>query len=326
MKVIIPLAGKGTRLRPHTHSKPKPLLRVAGKPVLGHILEKLKSLPIDEIIFITGEMEGQVKDYVASNFSYQTRFIPQDQLKGDGHAVSLAEPYVTGEVMIIFVDTIFDTDLSVVKTTSADGIIWAKETATPERFGVVVVENERITKFVEKPKEFVSNLAAIGLYYFKDAKILFEHLHGILQEGRVSEGGEHRVADAISRMLEHGSNLVAKEVDVWADCGKPNTLLKTNRYLLENGHHREIPVTNSVIIPPVHIKDGAKIVNSIIGPNVSIGENCHIKNSIISDAIVDDNANLTYAALTKSLIGDSAIVRDIFRKLNVGDNSEIDFG
>jgi len=326
MKVVIPLAGKGTRLRPHTHSKPKPLMRLAGKTVLGPILDKLKTLPVEEVIFITGDMEDQIKEYVVRNFDFKTRYIKQDELKGDGHAVSLAEKYVDGDMLVIFVDTIFEADLNKIKDIDADGVIWVKATENPERFGVVLVENNKITRFVEKPKEYVSNLAAVGMYYFKDASLLFDHLKGTLNEGRTSHGGEHRIADALSRMLEHGVNLTPLEVDVWADCGKPETLLSTNRYLLENGHHRQIPVDNTVIIPPVHIEDGAHIKNSIIGPYVSIGKNCHIENSIIKDSIVDENATIKSAALVKSLVGDSASIHDIFRRLNIGDSSEIDFG
>ncbi|MCP3682742.1 MAG: NTP transferase domain-containing protein [bacterium] len=327
MKVIIPLAGKGTRLRPHTHSKPKPLIKVAGKAVLGHILDSLKELKPEEIVFITGDMDNKIKDYVEKNYDFKTDYIKQDDLIGDGFAVNLAKENVTsGDVLIVFVDTIFKTDLSKIKDLKGDGICWVKETDTPERFGVVVLENDYITKIVEKPKEPVSNLAVIGLYYFKDSKVLFESLNEIIEQKRTSAGGEYRIADALALMIEKGNKFEALSADVWADCGKPETLLSTNRYLLEHGHSNDPHNGQSVFVKPVFIDKTAKIENSIIGPFVSIGAGCKITNSIILESIIDDNSIVENAALQNSLVGEGAVIKDTFRKLNVGDNSELNFG
>lgn len=324
MKVIIPLAGKGTRLRPHTFSKPKPLLRVAGKAVLGHIIDKLKPLDVEEIIFITGDMQEKIEEYVSSNYKYKARYIKQDKLLGDGYAINLAKEYVKDDVLIIFVDTIFETDLSKIESVKSDGAVWVKEVDDPRRFGVVVLKNDYIKKIVEKPDEPISNLALIGLYYVKNSSLMFHCLDEIIKCNLKSKG-EFRLADALGLMIKNGAKLNALEVDKWLDCGKPETLLSTNRNLLKNGFNKEIKTTNSVVIGPVYIEDKVKIENSIIGPYASIASGCVIKNSIVKDSIVGENAVIENAALNKSLVGDSALIKDTFRKVNVGDNSEIDF-
>ena len=324
MKVIIPLAGKGTRLRPHTFSKPKPLLRVAGKAVLGHIIDKLKPLDVEEIIFITGDMQEKIKEYVNSNYKYKARYIKQDELLGDGYAINLAKEYVKEDVLIVFVDTIFETDLSKIKNVKSDGVVWVQEVDDPRRFGVVVLKNDHIEKIIEKSDEPISNLAIIGLYYIKNSSLMFHCLDELIKCNLRSKG-EFRLADALGLMIKNGTRLNALEVDQWLDCGKPETLLSTNRYLLKNGFNKEIKTTNSVIIGPVYIEDKVKIENSIIGPNASIASGCVIKNSIVKDSIVGENAVIENAALNKSLVGDSALIKDTFRKINVGDNSEIDF-
>ncbi len=327
MKVIIPLAGKGTRLRPHTHSKPKPLIKVAGKAVLGHILDRLKGLDITEITFITGEMGEQIRQYVEKHYSFKARYIHQHELLGDGYAISLAAGIEDEDVLIVFVDTIFETDLSIIRKCKGEGIVWVKQTENPERFGIVTLHNGFIAQIEEKPKNPASNLAVIGLYYFRDSKLVFKYLSEIINR-KTTTNHEYRLADAMALMIKDGIKLEAPEVDVWADCGKPETLLETNRYLLSNGHGngKEAKTVNSVILEPVYIDPTARIEHSIIGPNVSIAGNCQIRHSMIQDSIIDQNSHVEHCALRSSLIGDSAIIKDNFRKLNVGDNSEIDFG
>ncbi|MDD5086958.1 MAG: sugar phosphate nucleotidyltransferase [Candidatus Nanoarchaeia archaeon] len=324
MKVIIPLAGKGTRLRPHTFSRPKPLLRVAGKAVLGHILDKLKQLDIEEIIFITGDMQEQIEEYVNKNYDYKTRYIKQTELLGDGYAINLASKYIKDDVLIIFVDTLFQTDLSKIKQIKSDGAVWVQEVDDPRRFGVVVLENSHIKEIIEKPDEPISNLAIIGLYYIKNSELMFHCLDEIIKTN-IRSKGEFRLADALGLMIKNDARLEALEVDKWLDCGKPETLLSTNKYLLGDGFSKEAKTKDSVIIMPVYIEDNVTIENSIVGPYASVASGCVIKNSIVKDSIVGEKAVIQNAALNKSLIGDNAIIKDTFRKLNVGDNSEIDF-
>ena len=323
MKVIIPLAGFGTRLRPHTYTKPKPLVSVAGKPVLGHILDKLTGLDIEEIIFIVGYLGDQIRDYVEANYHFPTRYIEQKELKGQAHAIYLAKDYVSGPVLIIFVDTIFDCDLSNLPQEPSDGILYVKEVDDPRRFGVVITEHGFITRLVEKPSTPVSNLAVIGLYYVKDSQMLQDCIAELIEKD-IKTQGEYFLADAFQLMIDRGARLVARTVEVWEDCGKPETVLHTNRYLLEHGGAREIPTENSVLIAPVHIAKTAVIKDSVVGPYVSVAEGATIVRSIVQDSIINESARIEDANLSQSLIGKDAHVRGSAQKLNVGDSSQVD--
>jgi glucose-1-phosphate thymidylyltransferase len=323
MKVIIPLAGFGTRLRPHTYTKPKPLVSVAGKPVLGHILDKLTDLDIEEIIFIVGYLGDQIRDYVTANYHFHARYIEQKELKGQAHAIYLAKEHIAGPVLIIFVDTIFETDLSAVAQESADGIIYVKEVDDPRRFGVVMLENGFITKLVEKPALPVSNLAVIGLYYVKNSQMMIECIDELIRKD-IKTQGEYFLADAFQLMIDRGAKFIARTVEVWEDCGKPETVLHTNRYLLEHGGAQEIETENSVLIPPVYIEKTAVIKDSVIGPYVSVAGGAVIIRSIIRDSIINEFAHIEDANLSQSLIGKDAHVRGSAQKLNVGDSSQVD--
>ncbi|GAB4565686.1 MAG: sugar phosphate nucleotidyltransferase [Anaerolineae bacterium] len=326
MKVIIPLAGFGTRLRPHTYSKPKPLVNVAGKPVLGHILDKLVDLPLEEVIFIVGYLGEQIKEYVEANYHFPARFIEQKELLGQAHAIWLARDHVPGEVLIIFVDTIFETDLDRVLNADADGVLLVKEVEDPRRFGVVVLEDGYVRRLVEKPDSDEYRLAVIGVYFIKDGPRLMQAIDQLMAR-RIQTKGEYYLADALQIMIDEGARLVAQEVDVWEDCGKPETVLHTNRYLLskQQGDGREAHLVNSAIIPPVYIAASAHIENSIIGPYATIAEHARICNAHIRDSIIDEGAVICDTMLDQSLIGKNAVVRGRFRRLNVGDSSQVDF-
>jgi glucose-1-phosphate thymidylyltransferase len=325
MKVIIPTAGLGTRLRPHTYSKPKPLVSVAGKPVLGHILDTLSQLQIDEIIFITGYLGSQIEQYVRTNYNIPVRFIEQTELKGQAHAVYLANEVVSGPTIILYVDTIFEANLKKLTTLNTDGAIYVKEVEDPRRFGVTFIENNRITKLVEKPDSDISRLAMIGLYYVKDAQRLMRAIE-LMMERKLQTKGEYYLTDALQLMIDDGAHFVAEPVSVWEDCGTPETVLQTNRYLLEHGRAHIGPTEGTIVIPPVYIDDTAKVSNSIIGPHVSIGAGAIVQDSIVRDSIINRDASIHSATLQNSLIGDSALVQGAFRELDVGDSSEIRFG
>ncbi|OVE74465.1 hypothetical protein BVX95_02355 [archaeon D22] len=324
MKVIIPLAGKGTRLRPHTHSKPKPLVHVAGKPVLGHILDKISDLDIEEIIFITGDMEEQIKDFVESNYDYDCKYLKQTELLGDGHAINMASGDANEDILIIFVDTLFIRDIKadIEKIGDAEGIVWSSKTEDPRRFGILEVENGIIKGIEEKPENPKSDLAIIGLYYFKDAKKVFTYLNKVM-ELNLSSKGEYRLADAMSLMVSDGINLTTNAVEKWLDCGVPKTILETNEYLLKNGKNKTTKTTNSIIIEPVYIEDGATISDSVVGPNVSIAKDVEINGCVIKNSIVGVEAYLENINLQDSLIGDKAVLVETPKRLNVGDNTEI---
>src|SRR5450432_346428 len=265
MKVIIPLAGFGTRLRPFTYTKPKPLINVAGKPVLGHLLDKLAELDIDEYIFIVGYLGEQVEDYVKTNYKLNARFVEQKDMLGQAHAIWLAREYLDdGPTFILFVDTLFEADLSELGKTEADALIFVKEVPDPRSFGVVTLDQEGyITSFVEKPQSMENRLAVVGLYYFKRGNMLIEAVQNLMDR-KIMTKGEYFLADAMHLMVQDGLKFRIVPVSVWLDCGKPDTVLETNRYLLEHGHDNgsRYVTSDSIIVPPVHIDPSAKITRS----------------------------------------------------------------
>jgi len=344
MKVIIPLAGFGKRLRPHTYTKPKPLVNVAGKAVLGHILDKLQGLDVEEIVFIVGWLGEQIEEYVSANYAFKAHCVEQKELLGQAHAIRLARELVDGEVLIIFVDTIFEADLARLDTVPSDGVIYVKEVENPRRFGVVTLDDQGlITRFVEKPETPVSNLAVIGVYFCRDAPLLFECIDELIEKD-IQTKGEYFLADALQLMVDRGSRFNAWTVEVWEDCGTRDSVLETNRYLLEqvphaNGEHAE----NSIVVPPVYIDPSARVVNSRVGPHVHIGANSvvtdslvgpyvslaegsQVHTSIVKDTIINEESHIEEAMLSWSLVGQGALVRGTFERLNVGDSSEIDSG
>lgn len=326
MKAIIPLAGFGKRLRPHTFSKPKPLLNVAGKAVLGHVLDKLLDLDVEEIVFIVGYLGEQIEEYVSSNYEFPARYLEQKELLGQAHAIRLAEDYVAGEVLILFVDTLFEADLGRLRHVDTDGVIFCREVEDPRRFGVVRLNSDGyITEFVEKPEQPVSNLAVIGLYYLKNAPSLFNAIEELIERD-IQKHGEYFLADALDLLVRRGQQFEAWTVDVWEDCGTPEAVLHTNRYLLEHGHATdgEAQATNSVIIPPVHIAASAHVKDSVVGPYVTIGDKAEVRHTIIRDSIIDAGAIIQDVMLEGSLVGKEAFVRDRFRRLNVGDSSAVE--
>lgn len=325
MKAVILLAGLGTRLRPHTYSRPKPLVNVAGKPVLAHILDGMAELNFDEIIFIVGYLGDQIEKYVKEKYPrLNSRFVIQEEMRGQAHAINLAKPYIDQEVLIIFGDTIWETDWTRLARVASDGLIYCHEVPDPRRFGVVTLENGFVTRFVEKPQEPISNLAVVGVYYFKAWDKLMQAIDDILALN-IQTKGEFYLADAMQRMIEQGAQLEAERILVWEDCGTREAILHTNRYLLnKNGKHAPV-AQESLVIEPVYIADGAQVRRSIVGPNVSISEGAVIEDSILRDCIISEDAHVSSAMLEWSLIGSQARVKGGFEKLNVGDSSEIDF-
>lgn len=326
MKVVLPLAGLGTRLRPHTYSKPKPLVSVAGKTVLGHVLDSLEGLPIDEVIFITGYLGDQIEDYVRSYYKFPARFVEQTELQGQAHAINLASDFIDQPVLIIFVDTIVKADLRRLLDTTGDGVLYVKEVDDPRRFGVAVLQDGKIARLVEKPRQPVSNLAVIGVYYLRNWQLLREALHDVIAQG-IQTGGEYYFADALQLMIDRQAQFEAWPVEAWEDCGTVEALVHTNRYLLSHGHARQpVSTDNSIIIPPVYVSPSARIENSVVGPNVSVADDVRICDSIVRDSILSDGATISGVALTESVVGSNAMVKGSFRRVNVGDASEVESG
>lgn len=330
MKIIIPMAGYGTRLRPHTWSKPKPMVSVAGKPVLGHVLDTLSPLPdIDEVIFIVGYLGQQVEAFVSRAYPHLNAcYIEQPDLLGQSHAIWLARERLQGPMLMVFVDTLIEADFSVLAHEPYEAVAWVKAVPDPRPFGVAELdERGLVRRLAEKPQDISNNLAVVGVYYFADSLRLIEAIESQMQR-RLQLKGEYFLADAINILLERGLKMRVQPVEVWQDCGKPETLLETNRYLLDHGRDNSAQASRRegiVVVPPVYIDPTAEVHQSVIGPHVSIGPGCVIRRSLIRDSIVDAGSAILDTSLSASLIGREARVVGRDRSLNVGDSSEIGF-
>lgn len=327
MHVIIPAAGFGTRLRPQTWSKPKPLVSVAGKPILGHVLDSIATVEPESVVFIVGYLGTQIRDYVRGHYAFTSEFPFQNEMRGQAHAISLARPYVDGPVLIAFADTIFSTDLTKLRDTTADGVIYVKEVDKPQSFGIVEMKGGYIHRIIEKPAKPPTNLAVTGIYYFRDSERLFRAIDTIMARGMQTKG-EFYLTDAIQVMIDDGARIEAAPMDLWLDCGRPDTLLETNRILLArmNGDAAPPEHPGSVIIPPVVIAPSARIENAVIGPYVSIGDDVIVRNAILRNVIINHGSELQDVMLSNSIVGDGAIVNGGFNSINVGDNSEVNLG
>ncbi|MGH7560965.1 MAG: sugar phosphate nucleotidyltransferase [Gemmatimonadales bacterium] len=323
MQVIIPLAGKGTRLRPHTHLIPKPMLKVAGRPVMDWVMDTLEPVHITELIIITGHLKEQVEAYASGRYGIPCRYIEQRVQDGTAGAVNLARPLVTGPVMIVFVDTVFEADLSIIHRTDAAGIIWAKEVEDYQRFGVVVTDRDGyMTRIVEKPSEPISRLANIGLYYIRDVEALWQGIDVVL--AAPPNKGEFFLTDAFQWMIEQGRKIRTAEVAGWYDCGKLDTLLETNEILLRKGAARRGAVGAGVTVhEPVLIEDAVTIERSTIGPNVTVERGTTIADSEVSHSLVGRDCRIHGSRLTQSMLGNDVIVRDYRGSASLGDHSEV---
>lgn len=333
MKVIIPVAGFGTRLRPHTLHNPKVLLNVGGKPMIHYIIEQLiKDKIASSIILVTGFLGDKIKDYLNNSFRFKFDYVEQAEAKGLGHAVYCAKSVFRNkndETLIILGDTLFDVDLKKM-VRSKDSVIGVKVVDDPRRFGVVEKDNTGyITRFVEKPANkdvSPSNEAIVGLYYLKNSVSLFRSLEYIMKNN-IKGKGEFQLTDALENMIGSNEKMKTFYVDGWLDCGKPETLLETNRYLLnKNKKLKQINkknLINSKIVEPVFIGKNVKIENSVIGPYATINDNSEIRNSFIKDSILEKYSVVENCSLTDSLIGESSSVKRDALKISLGNYSEI---
>jgi len=322
MKVMILTAGLGTRLRPHTYSKPKPLVSVAGKPVLAHIIDELLDIQIDELICVTGYLGDQIESYVRGRYTMPLRFLVQKEMRGQADAIYLAKDSADGPMLVVFGDGLVGIDKARLNAHPGEGIIYCQEVDDPSRFGVAVLDGDRITRLVEKPSTPVSKLAVVGFYYVPEARRLMDAI-AFMMEHNIQTKGEYYLADAVQIMIERGEVFHTEIVSMWRDCGTIDALLDTNRYLLAHGHNRDGAVANSVIVPPVHIGAGARVENTVLGPHVSLGAGAVVRNAVISDSIINTGAQITGAILTGSVIGDHAVVTGAGQELNIGDASSI---
>jgi len=329
MKAIIPVAGAGTKLRPHTYTQPKALMPMAGKTILAVIVDALLHEGIEEYIFIIGYLGDKIQDYVMRTYpGLRCTFVTQNDRRGTGHAIWLTKEAVKNdEVLIVFGDTICDFDVqSILKSKVSQ--IGIRRVDDPRSFGVAEVDDaNNVLRVVEKPLIPKSNMAMVGVYKINETAQLFESLDTYLHN-RADDDGEYHLTHALQTMIEKGIKFHAFKVNNWFDCGKKETLLETNATLLKNLTDK-IPTPQfpaSVIIPPVNIGAGCKIENSIIGPSVSIGENTTIRSSIIQNSIIGSFAVLDEVVLKSSIIGSDAYIHGMSQSLNIGDNTDIDLG
>lgn len=329
MKLIIPMAGRGTRVRPHSHTTPKPLLPVAGTMIVERIVEtfaRTLDRTIDEIVYILGPDFGrEIKETLtemSKRHNAKATFRVQDIALGTAHAVICAGEDLEGEVIIVFADTIFDS-YEKVTVDDADSVIWLKEVEDPSRFGVAVHDGDTITDFVEKPSEPISNLAIIGVYYFKKGEDLKKEIQYLLDHNVTGHGDEYQLTDALDRLLKDGKSFKKATVDEWLDCGTLPAWLDTTGEILEKENHSfdEGEYENTTIHPPVYIGDGVEISNSEIGPNVSIEAGSVIKDSKIENSIIQNNAQLTGCKLHRSTIGNFADALNAKGEIHIGDHS-----
>jgi glucose-1-phosphate thymidylyltransferase len=329
VKAIIPLAGKGTRLRPHTHHTPKPLLRVGGRPVMSYILDDLMELGVQEVVFVIGYLGDAIKDYISEEYpGFRAHYVVQEVQDGTAGALKLAEPFVDEDLLILFVDTLFEADLTLVTSLPDEyaGVLWAKEVEDYQRFGVIVTNADGTMKrIVEKPKEPISKLANIGLYYIRDYGLLFEGIHDTLRK-QPGPGGEFFLTDAFQYMVDHGARLLTAPVVGWYDCGKLDTLIETNRHLLETGRGgiaSTARIEGAKVIEPVRIEESVVVRGGTIGPNVTLEKGSSVEDSALRDSIVGRGTEILGSELHDSLVGGSSRVQHFTGALSVADHSEV---
>ena len=336
MKIIVPMAGRGSRLRPHTLTIPKPLIPIAGKPIVHRLVEDIAGVikqPIDEIAFIIHKDFGsQVeKDLIsiAEKLGSKGSIYYQNEALGTAHAIMCAKESMTGPLVVAYADTLFRAEFKL--DIAADSVIWVKQVEDPSAFGVVQLNDKNeITDFVEKPKNFVSDLAIIGIYYFKSGETLRAELQYLL-DNNIVKGGEYQLTDGLENMKSKGLKFVPGKVDEWMDCGNKNVTVDTNSRMLQFLHndkvnliHENVVLNNSTIVPPCFIGENVVLNNATVGPNVSLGNGCHVSNSEIKNSLVQNHSHIKNANLDNAMIGSHASFDGNFKSISIGDYSVLE--
>lgn len=319
MDIILPVAGLGSRLRPLTWSRPKPLVSVGGKPILAHVLDRVLPVDPDRLIFITGFLGKQIEEWARAEYDIPLAFVEQPEMRGQTDAIVRTRSLCQGSGLILFPDMVFEADFSNLESVDADVVIYTKYVEDPSRFGVTVEEHGRVVKLVEKPQVPVSNEAVVGIYYFRKMADLYDAIDEQMERGMTMKN-EYFIADAIQIMIDRGHKVITAPVSVWEDCGNIPVLLETNRYLLDLMPPAE-PREQALIVHPSVIADDAVIEGSVIGPYASIGAGAVIRDSIVRNAIVDDGATVERAVIEDSVVGQGAIVTGRSNVVHIGDNA-----
>lgn len=321
MNIIVPAAGEGIRLRPHTHTQPKCLLYVAGKPILGHILDGFKGFKISRLVIVLGTKSDSIIKF-CKKYSYNFKFVAQEKRLGLGHAIYTGAKGLQGSTMVLLGDTIIDCDFKDF-TNRKTNMLAVKAVENPKRFGIVETKGVDVIGLEEKPLKPKSNLAILGLYYFQHIERVHKAVAYLMKRG-IKTKGEYQLTDALKHLLETDNRFKIMKVNKWFDCGTADALIETNRHLLKKTHHFK-KRKNTIILPPVYISNTARISNAIIGPNVSIGEGATIENALIRDSIINKEAYIQNTLLAESIIGEKACIKGQLKKLSVSDSSVIEF-
>ena len=330
--IAIPMAGLGTRMRPQTWSKPKPLIHLAGRTVLDYVLEQFSSLPRFKdarfVLILGPNQEDQVNEYIqAHHADKNVNYVIQEEMRGQSDALYLAREYLNGPMLMSFSDTLIETDLTDLDEEEMDGVAWVKAVPDPRRFGVAeVAADDKVSRLIEKPKDMRNNLAVVGFYYFRDGSALMAAIEEQIKND-ISLNDEYFLVDALNIMIQNGAKMRVQTVDVWLDAGKPEALLETNRYLLENGRDNSAEATKRegiTVVPPVYIHPEAKVKDCVVGPYVSIGKQANIERAVLKNTIVEHDAHISRMVLEDSLIGRQAGVAGRAETMNIGDDSWIE--
>jgi glucose-1-phosphate thymidylyltransferase len=320
--VILPVAGLGTRLRPQTWTKPKPLVSVAGKAMLAHVIDRVLPVNPDSIIFITGFLGDQIESWARETLDVPVAFVEQPVMRGQTDAIIRARDLAQKDALILFPDMLFEADFSDLAEVDADVVMFTKVVEDPSALGVAVVEEGRITRLVEKPQEPISDLAVIGIYYFKDMPALYSAIEEQMERG-ISLKNEFFIADAIQIMIDRGARVVPRNVTAWEDCGSVENLLGTNRYILDRMPTQAPTSATSVIVEPSIVADDATLEYSIIGPYASIGSGAVVRNSHIRNSVLEDRAVVEDSRLDASIVGRRARVSGLSGSINIGDDGSV---
>jgi glucose-1-phosphate thymidylyltransferase len=322
--ILLPAAGFGTRLRPQTWSKPKPLVSVAGKAMLGHVMDRLLPCNPSQVTIVTGFLGDQLETWARETLPIPSSFVEQPEMLGQCDAIIRARPLIPDDhdALILFPDAIFEADFSAVLDLGADAAMFTKTVPDPSALGIAVVDGDRITRLIEKPKEPISNLAVIGIYYVKRMGDLYEAIEEQIRRD-IRLKGEFFIADAFQIMIDSGKKVVSLPVTEWRDCGNPTALLDTNRYLLDLAGGSDERRGSATIIAPSAVAADTTLENCVVGPYASIGAGVTIRDSWVRDSVIEDGATVTGALVSDSIIGRRARVTGTVSRLNVGDVSEL---
>jgi len=321
--VILPVAGFGSRLRPHTWSKPKPLVTVAGKAMIAHVLDRIMPIDPGKIIFITGYLGDQIEAWARENYPHtELVFVEQPEMLGQSDAIYRTRAHVSDDALMIYPDALFEADFSGLEDRNLDGVAFTMHVDDPSAYGIAVVEDGRVTRVVEKPSEPVSNEALIGIYYFRKMADVYSAIEEQVKR-EIKTKGEYYLTDAIQIMLERGAVFGIEQIDIWQDCGNVDALLDTNKYLLSNEPPSPAQRPGSLIVPPSFVHRDARLEDAVVGPYASVGAGTVVRNSVVRDSIIEENSEIVDAILQRTVVGSNATIHGSARSISVGDNGKV---